>query len=134
MCGNGSHTRNQTAPAAHATKAMRMSSTHSNPCSCSACFESFLGRFISREAGLSEKGTVVRVFSADCGALIMIIPSVTDRWLFQIRFDHLDHFVGGHCLLRSGFLPSIEHVTPYVALQQFGHQAVHGPSGRAHHL
>ena len=74
MCGNGSHTRNQTAPAANATKAMRMSSTHSNPCSGSACFESFLGRFISGEAGLSERGEVARVFSTDCGALIGSFP------------------------------------------------------------
>ena len=35
MCGNGSQSRNQTAAAAKPTKAIRASSVHSNPCSCS---------------------------------------------------------------------------------------------------
>ena len=37
MCGNGSQSRNQTATAAIATKAMRTSSVHSTPCPCSSC-------------------------------------------------------------------------------------------------
>ena len=63
-----------------------------------------------------------------------MIPSVTDRWLFQIRFDHLDHFVGGHCLLRSGFLPFRQARDSLCGPPAVRPSSCSWPSGCAHHL
>src|SRR4029077_9384265 len=72
MCGNGSQRRNQTAAAAKPTKAMRIISDHSNPCSCSEGSEVF-GGFISREFEFSSSWEpLVGFFAVQCGGIMQI--------------------------------------------------------------
>lgn len=65
----------------------------------------------------------------------MIAPCPVNCGLsFQIRLDHVDHFIGSPLLLRTRSMLSVEHVTAYVPLQKFSHQTVHGSPRRTHYL
>src|SRR5208282_198819 len=61
------------------------------------------------------------------------LPSI-GSWSFQVRLHHGDDFVGGRELFRTGLLLFIEDVTLDMAVQELGHQTVHGPSCGTHQL
>src|SRR5882762_3812814 len=100
MCGNGSHSRNQTSAAAKTTKTIRTSSVHSTWCSCCSRSAPRAGLFTS---GAFRASAIWEVFAEDFSIkgeeLMKIFPSVPRRGLFQVRLDHVDHFIGGHYLL-----------------------------------
>src|ERR1035441_38836 len=92
MCGKGSQSRNHTAAAANATKAMRTSSVHSTPCPCSSCSGPGSGSFSSGDFRVSLRyGGLAGDFSMMGEELIATFPPCT-KAIFQVKLDHQDSF------------------------------------------
>lgn len=97
-CGNGSHSRNQTAAAAKNTKAMRTSSAHSTPCPCSSLSEPGSGSLSFGAFRVSLRcGGLTGDFSMIGEELMATFPP-WDKTDILDKLDYFDYFMATHKL------------------------------------